>query len=171
MRRMACGVLSLAVACALGALEAIAQGDRAAPQLIVTGAVGQKLTLSASELADMPHQSLQVVNGHTGQTETYAGVPLTEILSRAGIPHGHDLRGNALAIVVIAEGADGYRVAFAMAELDAGIGNAQALVADQLNGTSLDAKQGPLRLVVPRDKRPARSVRNLKFLRIYPPPG
>jgi len=114
----------------------------------------------------MPHQTLKVTNPHTHQEEVYDGVPLIDLLKLAGIPSGENLRGAAMATFIIAEASDGYRVAFSLAELDPGIGDAGVLVADSLSGKPLDAKLGPLRLVVPRDKRPARWVRMLTALHV-----
>ena len=69
-------------------------------------------------------------------------------------------------IYVVAEATDGYRVLFALAELDADFMNSEVLVADTLDGAPIDAKRGPFRLVAPHDKRPARWVRMLKSITV-----
>jgi DMSO/TMAO reductase YedYZ molybdopterin-dependent catalytic subunit len=76
------------------------------------------------------------------------------------------MRGPAMATYLLAEASDGYRVVFSLAELDADFTDAQVLVADTLDGAPLGANVGPLRLVVPQDKRPARWVRMLKSLTV-----
>jgi DMSO/TMAO reductase YedYZ molybdopterin-dependent catalytic subunit len=68
--------------------------------------------------------------------------------------------------VLVAEASDGYRVAFALAELDPGTGDTQVLLAHRMNGAALDGEVGPLRLVVPKDKRPARWIRQLSTLHV-----
>jgi len=69
-----------------------------------------------------------------------------------------------MAAYVIAEAEDGYRVVFSLAELDSGVLDSDIIVADTMNGEPLDPKQGPLRLVAPHEKRPARWVRMLKSI-------
>jgi DMSO/TMAO reductase YedYZ molybdopterin-dependent catalytic subunit len=51
------------------------------------------------------------------------------------------------------------------------IGNLQALVADSEDGKPLAQNTGPLRLVVPADKRPARWVRMVKTIRVVANPS
>ena len=50
------------------------------------------------------------------------------------------------------------------------IGNEQVLVADAEDGRSLPGETGPLRLIVPGDKRPARWVRMVKTIRVITNP-
>lgn len=57
--------------------------------------------------------------------------------------------------------ADGYRVVFVLAEFDPAFGNSGALRTDRRDGKPLDAKEGPYRLVVPREQRAGRWIRQL----------
>lgn len=75
---------------------------------------------------------------------------------------GEQFRGPLMTTYVIAEASDGYRVLFALAELDSGFMNSEILVADTVDGVPIDETRGPFRLVAPHDKRPARWVRMLK---------
>ncbi|MDR3749834.1 MAG: hypothetical protein P4M04_17080 [Acidobacteriota bacterium] len=61
---------------------------------------------------------------------------------------------------------DGYKVVFALAEVDPAFATREILVADKRDGKPLDAKEGPLRIVAPGDKRAARWVRQVTTLRI-----
>jgi len=131
-------------------------------RLIVSGDVATPLSLSLLDLGGLPRQILKVHNEHEKRQETYQGVALSEILKRAGVPQGEELRGPALATYVRAEAADGYAAVFALAELDSSIQDSGVLVADTLDGQPIPDKLGPLRLVVPHDKRPARWVRMLR---------
>jgi hypothetical protein len=65
------------------------------------------------------------------QTGTSEGVSIRELLSRAGLPAGADFRGAELAKTVIVAGADGYRVAFGIAEFDPGFSDHLAILADK----------------------------------------
>jgi len=114
----------------------------------------------------MPRKTLTVVNPHDKKRETYEGVLLEELLRKAGVPQGEQLRGSSMATYVIAEAEDGYRVVFSLAELDSGILESEVIVADTMDSAPLAAKQGPFRLVAPHEKRPARWVRMLKSLTV-----
>lgn len=94
---------------------------------------------------------------------------LEDLLQKAGVPHGEQLRGRAMATYVIAEADDDYRVVFSLAELDSGILDSEVIVADTMDGAPLAAKQGPFRLVAPHEKRPARWVRMLKSITVVSP--
>jgi hypothetical protein len=62
---------------------------------------------------------------------------------------------------VVVEAADGYRVVFALAELDPSIGARHVLVVDREDGNPLSASDGPYRLVVEGEVRPARWSRQV----------
>jgi DMSO/TMAO reductase YedYZ molybdopterin-dependent catalytic subunit len=145
----------------------LAQSTPADPQLKIDGAVSTPLTLTAADLKKMPRTTLHVTNAHEDKSETYEGVLLEELIRRAGVSHGEQLRGKMMAGYVIAEAEDGYKVVFSLAELDSGIANSEVLVADTVDGAPIDAKRGPFRLVAPHDKRPARWVRMLKSITVF----
>ena len=166
-------VLTLSISACLAALpfsqQAAAQTPAPLPQLKISGAVSTPLTLTLPDLKGMPRTTLHVSNPHENKTESYEGVLLEELLRRAGVPQGDQLRGKRMATYVIAEAQDGYQVVFSLAELDSGITNSEVLVADTVDGAPIDAKRGPFRLVVPHDKRPARWVRMLKSITVFAP--
>ncbi len=74
------------------------------------------------------------------------------------------MRGKALASYVLAEAKDGYQVVFSLAELDPVFTESQILLADKADGKPLTGALGPFRLIAPKDKRGARSVRMLTRL-------
>jgi DMSO/TMAO reductase YedYZ molybdopterin-dependent catalytic subunit len=143
-----------------------AQTPGAAPALKIGGEVTTPLSLSLADLKKMPRQTLKVVNPHSKKRETYQGVSLQELLHRAGVPQGEKLRGKAMSTYVLATAADGYRVVFSLAELDSGFLDSDVIVADTLDGAPLGPNEGPLKLVAPRDKRPARWIRMVKSLTV-----
>jgi DMSO/TMAO reductase YedYZ molybdopterin-dependent catalytic subunit len=159
--------LVLALLSPLPALQA--QTAAPAPELKITGAVSTPLTLTHADLKKLPRKTLSVVNPHNKKTEVYEGVPLTELLQRAGVVHGEKLKGSALATYVVAEAEDGYRVVFSLAELDSGILDSDVIVADTMDGADLPAKEGPFRIVAPHEKRPARWVRMLRSITVAGP--
>ena len=133
------------------------------PILSVTGDLPMPLKLTLADLSAMPRQTAKIPNAN-GPDTVYEGVPLFEILKRAGAPNGGSLRGNALASYVLAKASDGYQVAFTMGEIDPSFGNQTILVADHRDGAPLSGNQGSLRLVAPNDHEGARSVRMLETL-------
>ena len=149
----------------LGLLAAGLLHAQDAPQTVqVTGAVKQELALSADDLAKMPRALVLTTNN--GMETIYEGVWLHEVLKRAGVPQGGELRGKALAGYVLAEAQDGYQVVFSLGELDPSFIDNEILLADTANGKPLFGAQGRFRLVVPKDKVGARSVRMLTKLEV-----
>ena len=129
------------------------------PSVQVMGAVKQALTLTADDLAKMPRASVRTTNN--GMETVYEGVWLHEVLKRAGVPLGSELRGKALSSYVLAQAQDGYEVVFSLGELDPAFIDSEILLADTANGKPLFGAQSRFRLVVPKDKSGARSVRML----------
>jgi DMSO/TMAO reductase YedYZ molybdopterin-dependent catalytic subunit len=163
--RRACALAGLLLVAAIGS---VAHPQTAvAAQLIVTGDVQKPLSLSLEDLRHLTRTTVKATNEHEGnKEEVYEGVLLLNLLKQAGVPQGRQLRGAAMAKYVVAEGSDGYRVTFSIAELDSSIQDSDVIVADTLNGAPLGEKLGPLRLVVPHDKRPARWVRTLRSIKV-----
>ena len=120
---------------------------------------------TAVSVAEMPHTDVSA-KGHDGVQHTFSCVSLGAVLAKVQTPAGENLRGAAMSLVVIAGAKDNYHATFALAELDDSIGNKLAFVCDKQDGKPLSQSEGPLRLVVPADKRPARWVRMLTSLEV-----
>ena len=146
-----------------------AQMATAGAELRISGAVSTPLVLTVADLKKMPRKTLSVLNPHDKKQESYEGVLLEELLRRAGVAQGENLRGPAMATYVLAEANDGYHVIFSLAELDSGILDSEIIVADTMDGAPLPDKVGPFRLVAPHEKRPARWVRMLKSITVVHP--
>ena len=154
---------------ALFQLAAWAQ-QASAPFLEISGDVPHPRTYQEQEWKQLRHVSVSATNAHEKKTATYSGVPLSDLLKEAGAPSGENLRGKGMLACVVVSASDGYQVTFSIAELDESIGNLQVLVADSEDGKPLGQGAGPLRLVVPADKRPARWVRMVKSIRVIANP-
>jgi len=126
----------------------------------------EEFWVKAAELKAMARKTVTVHNMHSNADETYEGVEVAELLRKYGAPLGKELHGSALAYYVIARGLDGYEAVLSLGEVDPSFHPGEVIVADTMNGKPLDAKNGPFKLVVTEDKRPARSVRNLVGLRL-----
>src|SRR5665213_2794544 len=138
-------------------LLALAATPVFAQTLKLTGPAGQTATLSAADLAKMP-QVRFTFDAH-GQKHDYEGPLLIDLLAKVGAPTGKALGGAALADVVLVTAADGYQVALGLGEADPGTRPNRIIVADRSDGTPLSAKEGPFKLVIEGDLRPARSAR------------
>ena len=96
-----------------------------------------------------------------GKEATFEGVPLVEVLKLAGVRFGEQLRGKSLATYLLAEASDGYRVVFALPELDPAFFDKLILLADRRDRKPLSEGEGRLRIVVPDERRAARWIRQL----------
>jgi DMSO/TMAO reductase YedYZ molybdopterin-dependent catalytic subunit len=150
-------ILGLAMGLTLGAWQ---KED----SIQVAGDVKQPLTLSAADLAAMPRATVRTTSN--GMETVYEGVWLHDVLKKAGVPQGSELRGKALSTCVLADAGDGYQVLFSLGELDPAFIDNEILLADTANGKPLFGAQGRFRLVVPKDKPGARSVRMLTKIEV-----
>jgi DMSO/TMAO reductase YedYZ molybdopterin-dependent catalytic subunit len=132
--------------------------------LTIDGDIPQPLTLTKADLAKMPRTTVTLSD--QGTDTVYEGVLLYDVLKRAGAPLDKQLMGKALATYVLAEARDGYQVVYALAEIDPAFTDNQILVADTANGKPLFQYQGPFRLVLPHEKKGARSIRMLEKLTV-----
>src|ERR1700735_4313163 len=111
--------------------------------LRVNGEVPNHLELRIADIAAFPGQTIRVTDDKDAQVE-YSGVPGAEILRKAGAPLGKELKGQNLAVGLIASAPDGYRVLFSLTEFDAAFSDRVILLADRRAGKPLDNREGPL---------------------------
>jgi DMSO/TMAO reductase YedYZ molybdopterin-dependent catalytic subunit len=143
---------------------------QAEPLLRVDGESGSALSLNPEEFAKLPRKTVRAID-HGGTEAEFEGVPLSEILARAGAPLGDRLRGEAMATYVVVKAADDYQAVFALAELDPSFTDRVVLLADRRDGQPMAKPQGPLRIVVPGEKRHGRWVRMVETLSIQRVPA
>jgi hypothetical protein len=115
-------------------------------------------------LDGLPRQTVEAtLHGHAMRCE---GVALVDLLRRAKAMDDAPLKGDALARLVVLTARDDYRVVFTLAEVDPTLGARRVFVVDRCDDKPLDPDTGPLRLLVPDDKRGARSLRQLDAIRV-----
>ena len=138
----------------------------AAPDVVVTGAVSQPMTLTPEAVRALPAQTVTLSSTAAGQPvqHTYTGALLSDVLKAAQPTFRSEIKNDALRYALLASGRDGYSALFSWGELDPGFGNHAVLIAYAQDGQPLDAKDGPLRLVVPGDGKAGRYVSGLSRL-------
>jgi hypothetical protein len=161
--------ITVAMAAMLMSLLSLAPtvSNAQAPSITIKGAGPQPVSITSAELASMPRATASTSNN--GITTTFEGVLLSEVLKKAGVPYTADMHRHLLTGYVIATASDGYEVLFSLGELDPGITSGQYLLADKADGKPMFGTNGDFRLIVPGDKRGARSIRMLTSLTVVMP--
>src|SRR5580693_531932 len=95
-------------------LVATSQAADSPVLLTVGGSVKTPLALSADDLAKMPRNTATLERD--GETATYDGVLLYDILVKAGVQFGRAMTGKPMASYILATARDGYQVVFALPE-------------------------------------------------------
>ena len=131
-----------------------------AQKLMVELEDGKKVALQQADIETLPHVKVTVASS------TYEGVDLRTLLEKAGVEFGETLRGKRLASCLVVEAEDGYRVVFALPELDPAFIDKQITLVFLKDGKLLDDKEGPYRIIIPNEKRMARWVRQVKVLKV-----
>jgi hypothetical protein len=136
----------------------------ALPLLAAALSTGETAQINDALLAGLPVK--QVVLEAHGKKQSCEGPSLASVVARLGVPQGEKLRGPALAQAVVLRAKDGYEVAFSLGEIDPAMGNSPAIIAVRCDGQPLIMGEGPYRLIVPGEKRPARSAKMVTSIRI-----
>jgi len=131
----------------------------------ISGEVTTPMTINADDL----HQYTQTTvtrKDHDGKDHTYTGVILVDILKKAGATLGPDLKGKNLAKYILITASDNYQVVFALAELDKAFTDKTIILADQVDGKPLPSGEGPFRVIVQDEKKPARCIREVTGIQV-----
>ena len=135
--------------------------NAAEPMLQVGSLAGKNLSWDINDLKRLPRQSAKIEDA-PGVFAEYHGVSLHDVLKAAGAPTGKEVSGAALKHFVVVRATDGYQAVFALAETDPAFTDRLILVCYLKNGKTLSTDEGPLRLVIPAEKRHARWVRQIQ---------
>lgn len=138
--------------------------------LVIENEDGKQTKLTFAELGKLKRQTVKVSNN--GKENSFEGFALVDVLKLAGIEFGETLRGKRLATFLLVEAADNYQAVFALPELDPAFNDKVVLLVDKRDGEALSKAEGPLRLVIPDEKKAGRWVRQvtvLKILRVAAP--
>lgn len=137
---------------------------QAGPGIRISGVGLKTLALSPADLDRMPRKTVKTVDHDT--TVTFEGWPVGDLLRKAGFSFGQQLRGPRMADYLTVTSAEGYRVVFALPELDTEFTDRVVLLADKENGKPFAERDGPYRIIVSDEKKHARWVRNAVSLNV-----
>lgn len=138
--------------------------DIVAATITVTGIDGKSAALSLTELAKLPQQTFKATSH--GTPVAFHGVLLPDVLSKVSLPTGEKFHSTAASYYLVVEARDGYRAAFAWAELDSTFTDKPVYLVTERDGQPLSDKDGPFQLVVPGEKRDGRWVRQITALQV-----
>jgi DMSO/TMAO reductase YedYZ molybdopterin-dependent catalytic subunit len=140
-----------------------AQGKEAIVK--VSGEVTSPIELKVADLQQFTQIDVERKD-RDGNNHTYTGVILADILQKAGTTIGKDLTKKNLAKYVLVEASDGYQVVFSLAELDKGFTDRLIILATKIDGKPLDPRDGPFRVIVQDEKKPARCIRQVTVIKV-----
>jgi hypothetical protein len=156
---------ALAVLLAVSANRSLA----AEPALTVSSA-DKTATFTLADIQLLPHADFTAFDAHSKTDNHYSGVPVRDLLAKVDAPLGERLRGKALRLAVVVHARDGYATLYALAEFDEAFSDRTIYLVDAEDGKPLYENSGPLRIVVPGDKRPARWARMVQSIEIVQMP-
>jgi hypothetical protein len=166
MRRPGLNLFVLLMASLALTVPLYAQADTSSRSVLLTvrgEMIGHPVEMSR---ADLERFSRRIVSAtaRDGKVKKFEGFALGEILEKAGVKFGEALHQDAAATYLLAEAADGYRVVFALPELEARTPDRMILIADRQDGNALPAAAGPLQIIALGDKGHGRWVRQVTSL-------
>ncbi len=161
MRFSMSALILMLVGFAPNLLRAEARSDG---RIELTVASDKPVSVGRGDLAKLPRVDVKA-KAHDDEA-IWSGVPLRTLLEAHGAPLGERLRGRRLASYVVVTAADGYRVVFSLGELDEALGDSTAFLADLKDGVEMGPEEGPFRIVVPDESRPARWVRQVRRIEL-----
>ena len=137
------------------------------------GGVADPGLYNLPDLAPVTIEAATYSAGGTPVSDTYTGITLRTLLDVAGGVDVTDAKNDVLSKFVVATGADGYKAAFSLGEIDPKFGAQPVLVAysdtaGQLGpqGNQQSGSDGLARMVVPGDHAGGRYVSDLVALNV-----
>jgi hypothetical protein len=124
----------------------------------------KKVQLTPADFAKLKTTEVDAED-QTGR-HRFRGVSVHDLLRLVDAPPGERLRRPTMCLVVRVKGADGMVCAFALAEFEAGFTDRTIILASHEDGAPLSPDIGPWRVIVPKDTRVARWVRQVVSMEV-----
>lgn len=134
----------------------------------VSGAVLNPGLYNLPDLAPVTTEAVTYAVAGTPVSDTYTGITLRSLLDVAGGVDVTTAKNDILSKFVVATGADGYKAAFSLGEIDPKFGDQPVLVAysDTAGQLGPHGSDGLARMVVPGDHAGGRYVSDLVDLQV-----
>jgi hypothetical protein len=126
---------------------------------------GKTVTLSLTDLANMPQTTLHVHNAHRNTDETYSGPLLSDVLAKIGLTSSRETEPLILHSTIVATGSDQYYVLYSGAEVQPSFSTGKVIVAVMKFGLP-DTEGGLIQLINTTDAKPARWVHGLMSINV-----
>lgn len=149
--------------------ETVVASPQAEDFLDLRGDVPNPQQIDTAGVRKMPRIEIRIKDSQDpGKEIIYSGTPLVEVLKAGGLLLDSDMTRirEIVKMTVLVEAADGYGAVFSLAELDPELTDRVVLLADTKDGQPLPARDGPFRIIVPGEKRPARWVCQVKAVTV-----
>ena len=127
---------------------------------------GKSMSLSVTDLINLPQATVQVHNAHRGGIpETYSGPLLSSVLAKIGFTATRQTQALILHSAIIATGTDHYYVLYSGAEVEPSFSRSKVIVAVMKNGLP-DSQGGNIELINTDGAMPSRWVHGLMGLSV-----
>lgn len=132
----------------------------------IEGVQTEPISVSLAQLAvaSTVILSIRPPHGDKESAASYRCTPLSVVLQNSGIPMGSSITGSRFAEVIQVRARDGYKAAFALAELEPAISPNGVFLCIEKDSKPLEASEGPLRIIAPAEMRQGRWVRQVESL-------
>jgi hypothetical protein len=140
-------------------------GATGSQSVLVKGPYGATATVTEAEMQGMQRAT---VTTPYGAKATYSGPVIGELLAEVGAPSDKRLHGAPVNQIIIITGEDGFTTVLSLAETEKSFRDQPVILADTENGKPLSDKEGPFRLVIGGELKPARSVWNVIEIELRP---
>jgi hypothetical protein len=126
---------------------------------------GRTITLSVSDLLNMPQTTVHVHNAHRNTDESYSGPLLADVLDKVGLHATREFEPLILHSNIVATATDHYFVLYSLAEVEPSFSTGKVIVA-VMKGDLPDQEGGLIQLINTADAKPARWVHGLSNINV-----
>lgn len=126
-------------------------------EVSVGGDVGNPFKITKGNFASLKQITIKA-KSKDGKEHEYSGVNLYDIITKAESIPGNILRGKSLTKYILVSATDGYQIVIALPEIDPDFTDNTIILANKMDGKDLPDEAGPFRIIVPLDKKQARSI-------------
>ena len=153
--------------CGLIALASVRAGAAPEDLFRIAGAVAQPRTWSVAQVKrEVPASVRTVTYTLKGKRHTARVVSLWALLMAAQPHLNPHIKHHLLQFVAAVQGQDGYTADFTFGELSLDFGHRAVWVALDEDGKPFTGDSGPVQILVPEDKKPARWVHAVRAITV-----